>query len=834
MRFLLSFLVSFGFISGSFAQDKQLFKSYFLSAEEFFFLEDFDEAIFYYSELLKLDPGNYNINFLLGACYLSRQDDKALAIPYFEMAVQGISAGYRDGSYKERYAPREALFALARAYHVANELDMAVNYYERYRSAMLKNSFAEIEYVNKQIASCRTAGHMIRTPVNVTFTPVGDKVDQPSGTYNAVISGTGNRLIYMTDKIFYRAIMMTERQGDGWTSPRVINPEVWSDGYSFPTSLSFDGNEMYLVTKKGVDADIYVSHYRNGKWSQMIRLNETINTEYYESHASISPDGKVLYFTSDRPGGQGGLDIYISKRDIDDEWGPAKNIGPKINSHYSENTPFMAADNKTLFFSSQGHTTMGGYDIFSSDRLPDASWSIPGNIGYPVNTCDDDLFYVPRKNKNQALYAMVLKDRDPRRMIYSLNTGVPEGEVQIAIRADEEQPGDDLAIQDVPAASDSALTASVQEGSSFSTDSGGIIQQSIVTETVTGTGYDSAFLATGQSGNMAGSGTVIQAAGQGSTMTEQEHAALTSDPAKEYYILNSIFFDYDSYILNDSATREAERILEVMKKYPELRLEVIGHTDARGTADYNLQLSGKRAQAVADYLVNHGIDPGRLESRGVGEAAPVAIDNFKDGADSPEGRTLNRHVDLRLHNLNHPNIEVADVFVPDHLRPRNDYSYSVLLVQSDIFLDTLPAVVGGENVYMINAGNQYFYTAGNYNNRIDAVNLLNYAIDSGFPEAQMMEKRQLEELVTSLIEGEVPPVITFTIQIMALRKPVPVSYFTNLKPVSKFEGADGLTRYVYGEFREIDIAFEEMNAVRRKGYHDAFIRYLARYQKSNN
>jgi predicted Rdx family selenoprotein len=306
------------------------------------------------------------------------------------------------------------------------------------------------------------------------------------------------------------------------------------------------------------------------------------------------------------------------------------------------------------------------------------------------------------------------------------------------------------------------------------------------------------------------------------------------DPEEEYYVLNSVFFDFDNYSLSDSARREVDRIYEVMNRYPDLRLEVTGHTDARGNADYNLALSERRADAVANYLIQKGIDPDRLISRGLGESAPIAMDFLEDGTDSPEGRRLNRHVDLRLHNLSHPNIKVADVFVPSHLRPKKDYSYSVLLVQSETFLDTLPDEVNGEEVSMIIAGQNYLYTAGNFNNRIDAVKLLNHVIDSGFPEAQMFEKRQLEQLVADLIEGEVPPVITFTIQFMALKNPVPVTYFKDLEAVSRFEGNDGLTRYVTGEYKEIDEAFDELRMVREKGYHDAFIMYLARYRRSGH
>jgi len=812
-------------------EQKRLFRSYFLAAEEYFYMEDYDEAIFNYAELLKLDPGNYNLNFLMGACYLSKIEGKVQAIPFLEQAIEGVTTGYREGSYKEKYAPREAWFAMARAYQVNYELDKAVEFYEKYRNAMFKSNFADVEYVNKQIASCQTARRMMKKPVSVKYTSLGQKTSQQGNTYNAIISGNGNRLIYMNDRPFFRAILMTDRTGGEWTQPRVINQELWAEGYSFPTSLSMDGNELYLANRKGSEGDIYVSHYRNGKWTPMVPLNDEINTDYYETHACISPGGKELYFTSDRPGGQGGLDIYVSEREVADDWGPAKNLGSKINSFYNEETPFITTDNKTLFFSSQGHTTMGGYDIFLSNRLPDASWSVPANIGYPVSTTDDDLFYVPRKNKPQGLYSLVIPEKNPARAIYSVSLGEPESNVQIGFRTEEQPLEDSISIDEMTVEVD---TSQLSEGTGTlsnvlpgkdsmqmadnttgrSENRGG---NTPAGEEVTGVA-----LQTGLSGNIA-------AKGGGATP-----AGSIPNPAREYYILNSLFFDYDAFSLNEAARAEAERILTVMRKYPGLKLEVTGHTDARGAADYNLQLSGKRAQSVVDYLTAHGIEAGRLVARGVGEAAPVAMDYLEDGTDSPEGRKLNRHVDLRLYNLDDPDVKVAGIFVPDNLRPRNDYNYSVLLQQSDTYIDSLPEAICGEDISMVIIGNQYLYTAGNYNNRAKTLNLLNNAIDSGFPEAQMMEKRQLEALMVSLLHDTISPELTFTIQFMALKKPRPVSYFKDLSPVTKFEGKDGLTRYVYGEFKEIDIAFKELKEVRKNGYHDAFIMCMARYRAPRN
>ncbi|KPK86996.1 MAG: hypothetical protein AMS27_03655 [Bacteroides sp. SM23_62_1] len=748
------------------AQDASDFRKTFMDAEYLFLTEEYDRAVDLYLELLKTDPSNSNISFLIGACYLSLYGQKKKAIPYLEEAVTSISPSYREGSYKEKNAPRESLFALARAYHIDDQFDKAIEYYERYRNAMIKKNFADIEYVNKQIKSCELAKFMISHPVEVTFQDLGRDINRYTATYNPVVSGNDSVMIYMADQSGESLILMSVHTSGAWSDARVINEELGAEEVCYPVSLSFNGKELYLVRTDYFEADIYVSRLENGRWTTMKKLNDHINTDYYESHACLSADGRKLYFTSDRPGGKGGLDIWISERSAGDDWEEPENFGPVINTFYNEETPFITSNGQKLYFSSQGHATMGGYDVFITDRQTDASWSNPKNMGYPVSTSDDDLFYVPRREGVWGYYSTIQDSISPNRNIYVLVLGARE-DIQIGMRRQGEK-----------------TTAEPTDTT--------MVAQADIEEAATET--------------------------------------LPSVSPDEYYVLNSIIFEFDDYALDEGAKKEADRLIEVMTKYPDLEVELTGHTDAVGADEYNIRLSKRRAESVAEYLIEHGISPDRIATLGIGEAEPIAINKYEDGSDSPEGRRLNRHVSVKLSNLEHDNIQVAEIFVPEMLRPKSEQSFSILLINSETRITDMPEEVAGEQIALIITDQSYLYTAGNFDRKADAMKLLNEAIDNGFPDATMMEQQVLEDLIISMTGGEMPVSITFTIQIMALRNPVNTDYFTDLEDVRMFVGKDGLHRYVYKEFEEISEAQEELPRIRNMGYQDAFIMYLARYK----
>ena len=257
-------LVIFRSLSAQGSMDKKIFKKKFHDAEFFFLHENFRESAFLYHELLNSDPTNANLKFLTGASYLSIDGMKRAAIPLLEEAVASVSPGYREGNYKERDAPREAFFALGKAYHIENKFDEALNYYEKYKNVMPLYNAAEIDFVSAQIASVHLAKQMIKDTLNIRLTDAGKDVNTALNTFRAVLAEKDSVLIYMSQKPFYSAIMMTTMKNGKWTKPVNISGQIKADDDCLITDISPDGSELYVVKQEIIDKDIYVSHFLEG------------------------------------------------------------------------------------------------------------------------------------------------------------------------------------------------------------------------------------------------------------------------------------------------------------------------------------------------------------------------------------------------------------------------------------------------------------------------------------------------------------------------------------------------------------------------------------------
>jgi len=216
----------------------------------------------------------------------------------------------------------------------------------------------------------------------------------------------------------YIDIFISKKNGDSWSSPKNITNQVSKKYYLKTSSLSFEGDELYLVSDDPGDNDVFVSYKEGSQWTNAKKMHKTIShRKSNETHASLSPDGNTIYFTSDREGGLGGLDIYKSTRNKKGKWNDPKNLGPQINTPFNEETPFVSRDGKYLFFSSEGHNTIGGYDVFYIDLTNPAKLI---NMGFPVNTPADDLFFVPGETKNTGYMAKVEDDTQGKKDIYQL------------------------------------------------------------------------------------------------------------------------------------------------------------------------------------------------------------------------------------------------------------------------------------------------------------------------------------------------------------------------------------------------------------------------------
>jgi len=380
-------------------------KNSFYDAESSILFEDYKEALPQYLKLLKFYPNNSNFKYRIGQCYINTPGEKAKAISYLEDAVKNINPKYKEGRIRETGAPYDAFYYLANAYRINNQLDKALEIYRLFKKNLNPEVY-DSTIVNLQIQSCLNAKELMITPLFIREKNLGNMINEVNSEFNPVISDKEDLLVFAKSEPFYDAIMYSTKVNGKWTGPINMNEMLKVDRDLFPTSLSSDGKILYLYSSADYDGNIYTSTLKNGTWSPLVKLNLNINTKYWESHATVSHDNKKLYFTSNRKGTLGGLDIYQSNRDSTGDWGPAVNLGPVINTPYNEESPFLTKDDKTLFFSSRGHFNMGGYDIFYSTLLDNGEWSVPLNVGYPLNSTDDDVFFKPLNQGYEGYFAI--------------------------------------------------------------------------------------------------------------------------------------------------------------------------------------------------------------------------------------------------------------------------------------------------------------------------------------------------------------------------------------------------------------------------------------------
>lgn len=403
-----------------FSQEVKSLQESFLEAESYFLVEDYADALPIYLQLYENNGDNSNLAYRIGLCYLNTEGQKNMAISYLEKAVRNVSAKHKDGTVAEKAAPYDALFELGTAYRVNFQFDKAKEVFARYRETLLPDDTGNIIFVDNEIKVCDNAKKLIAKPVDFVLENAGLIFNDDKDNFNPIISADSRSMAYMVSLKFYDAIMFSKLVNGKWSAPVNINPDLQSDGDLYVSCLSSDGKTLFLSSDDDINSDLYFSSFDGNKWTRVVKLNKNINTRYWESHGFISEDGNSFVFASDRPGGFGGLDIYISKKENGD-WGKPVNLGPEINTEFNEDRPFLINNGKTIFFASQGHNNLGGYDIFSSGLQPNGIWSSPQNIGYPLNTPDDNIFFMPTGNGKSG-YISISRETDGfgKRDIYKI------------------------------------------------------------------------------------------------------------------------------------------------------------------------------------------------------------------------------------------------------------------------------------------------------------------------------------------------------------------------------------------------------------------------------
>jgi len=594
---------------------------------------DFSSAETYFTDAVRTDPRFYEAYMMLGELY-SKQKKYSDAAKNYQSAVKLDSAAYRP-----------VYFSLATAEMMSgNYADALVHYKTYLRSKGTKETNRIV--AEKNVKNCEFAISAMKNPVDFEPVNIGNAINTADDEYWPSITADGQTLLFTRQVVFrYFPTGKGEAQEDfyesfmgdsGWTKAVNAGEPLNTSQNEGAQTLSSSGNYMYFTacSRPGGlgSCDIYFSAYRNGHWTLPVNLGAPVNTSSWESTPSISADGSLLIFSSSRPGGIGGKDLWYSRMKENGTWSKPVNLGKSMNTADDEMSPFFHFDGKTLYFASDGRPGMGGFDIYMSKMNPDSSWSDPKNLGYPINTFNDEMGLVIESGGKRAFFSSKRDNINGKDIFYF--------DLQESIRPDP---------------------VSYLKGKVSDKETGKLLKAdyeliNLSTNRITlrnSTDDDGSFLVCLPSGfnygiNVTRPGYLFYS---DNFMLEGQHTAaepfikkINLSPAKvgEKMLLTNVFYEVDSWELKKESLAELDNLADLLQSNKNLVVEIGGYTDSTGTDEYNLTLSEKRANSVVTYLVGRGIQSSRLKPKGYGNTSPVG-DNV-----TAEGRRLNRRTEAKI------------------------------------------------------------------------------------------------------------------------------------------------------------------------------------------
>lgn len=378
--------------------------------------------------LMATDPENSNLNWKVGEAYMLSYNEKYKALPYLEKAAATRSKGYgalNSSGYdpfdpKEKNAPAQVDYWLGKAYHLNNEFDKADAAYTKFiAEAGDKNDFKRL--ASRGLEETANARKLMADPKQYQINNVGPVINGQYPDFSPVISVDGNAVYFTSRRIrpdssnldmidpaaglpFENIYVSLKDRTGKWQAPELlnINPVI---GHLATVNVSADGQTLIIYKDDDGDGNLYESKLVGEIWSDPVKMGSDINTKSWETHGALSADGNTFYFVSNRNGGQGGRDIYRVVKLPSGEWSKAQNLGNTINTPYDEDGVFIHPNGRTMYFSSKGHNSMGGFDIFTTEMQDNGRWSAPTNIGYPLNTVDDDVFFVTTADGRRGYFS---------------------------------------------------------------------------------------------------------------------------------------------------------------------------------------------------------------------------------------------------------------------------------------------------------------------------------------------------------------------------------------------------------------------------------------------
>lgn len=502
------------------------------------------------------------------------------------------------------------------------------------------------------------AGHKIvfsqikkQDTVKITIKGLGKPLNSTFSDFAPVISADGSTMIFtsripVTEKEIQKNRESKENiyssnynsKTKKWSEPIRLSESVNEPGrHNSAIALSNDGQTMLLYRDDiNGNGDIFESHLEGADWTEAEKLPEPINSDDHESSASISPDGRTIYFCSNRKGGVGGRDIWFCTIDKDGNWGIAKNLGRRINTKEDEEGIFIHPDGKTLYFSSKGGSSLGGYDILKS-TLEDGKWSSPVSLGEPINTKDDDVYFVITADGKTGYYSSSKTGGVGEKDIY---------EIKIIPLEKKKEKGPKLTLFK-GVVIDKITLDSLGSDIEITDNEKNEIVSKIKSNSITGK-----FLISLPSGknygiNVSKEGYLFYSDNFTIPDTAAYKEIIKTIPLEKLIVgskivLKNIFYDFDKSTLRSESIAEIERLIQLMNENPTLKIELSSHTDSKGTDEYNEKLSQARAQSVVDYLISKSITTDRLVAKGYGESQPISTN------ETDEGRQMNRRTEFKI------------------------------------------------------------------------------------------------------------------------------------------------------------------------------------------
>lgn len=736
-RFILIiyFIVANSFLH---AQDLNRIFEYEQDAEYYMADKQFDKAADTYLKALKIVPNSSNLKFKIGYCYLNTDDKKLQALKYLEEAAQDASTDYSPSSLKELKSPIESLYLLAQVYQINYQFDKAIETYKKFKE-LLKPDDKIAPYIDQSITNCSNAKAFITDSVSVKSINLGNLINNDQSNINAVVSGDGKTLAYTTIAKNCNDIFVSKKVNNKWAAPTKITAQI-GNKYLLTTFLSFDGNDLYLVSDDPENSDIYVTTFEKNKWIKAIKFGKPINTKTNESSACVSKDGNTIYFTSDRKGGLGGFDIYKSNVNDKGTWGEPVNMGSSINTEFNEATPVLSPDENYLFFSSEGHNSMGGYDVFYVNLTGNPKVV---NLGYPINTPDNNLFYCPENNWKSGYISVYNKKGLGQKDIYHVDIERYinlSGKI-IAEGAEVESNSSPFKVAIVSLDKNDTISTINSNDKNFS------------------------------SKLIAGNYQVVVK--NSKFIPFSENLSIPSDYTDKNYgyeaHLQPIIIEKPKPIAEVTIPKEVKEVKEVKVDTATTKKEITKPKEIK--------------------------KPKPDKTKEVVKEKPKVVKVVEEKKTTPKKTT--------------PVIKISK---DDNLSSIKVTTYSVQLM-------ALTKDIGAE----------YFKNIQNLEITLTPENFYRYSVGTteSMDEA-MATLKKIKELGYSKAFIRIDKVsATYTIQLMALKKPVDATYFTNLSGVNVVQGSDGFYRYLYGSYTTGDEAKNSLQQVIGSGYKNAFIKKQA-------